>query len=391
MPLSPFLHRADSIYIVLHSVRRSPTKSSSPIPTQAQSDQHDTLEWKVLDEPMVPATNTLNIPNYTDSVGFGQTHTQKLLVHCGSMEVEDVVAGVELVRRGVSEEGRQVVMGGVMEVIGQHPTLFNVASLRNPVISPGEMAKGTDTPDWVYSEFWIPSTFDFDFLTSPASGSLVPPAPDSLTPTPSQMTPTPTIPPPTTSIIVSHNLPNRLHCIPNRARPRCNRASADIDRQGWFEARGCIPAKELGETSTGSGTGNENETRGGNGNGKDGNGKERKDGIVEILFFAGETHSIEGVEVVRVCLEAMRDWFKVFAEVNLNSTNSKDLYNQSITLVFKMSLNGQQRCKNAVWIESIISDSANSYVSPLYLTVPPRLASEGGHKQCLPSENFSPG
>ncbi|KAG1717431.1 hypothetical protein EDB19DRAFT_2005429 [Suillus lakei] len=358
MPLSPFLHRADSIYIVLHSVRRSPTKSSSPIPTQAQSDQHDTLEWKVLDEPMVPATkvlnnltspitptasrsqietfviqsktstnsvlkplcdyriedriqrrplHTLNIPNYTDSVGFGQTHTQKLLVHCGSMEVEDVVAGVELVRRGVSEEGRQVVMGGVMEVIGQHPTLFNVASLRNPVISPGEMAKGTDTPDWVYSEFWIPSTFDFDFLTSPASGSLVPPAPDSLTPTPSQMTPTPTIPPPTTSIIVSHNLPNRLHCIPNRARPRCNRASADIDRQGWFEARGC-------ETSTGSGTGNENETRGGNGNGKDGNGKERKDGIVEILFFAGETHSIEGVEVVRVCLEAMRDWFKVFAE-----------------------------------------------------------------------------
>ncbi|KAG1718974.1 hypothetical protein EDB19DRAFT_1976150 [Suillus lakei] len=184
VPSSPFLHCADSIHIVFQSVWRSPTKSSSSMPTQAQSDQHDTHEWKVLDGvchkgaqqpntthnthcfpltetfviqsetstngalkpacdytaysvdycicsglvlegcpfPRLPnvlltphPTDTLNIPNYTDSVCFGQTHTQKLLIHCGSMDVEDVVASVELLRRDVSEEGRQVVMGGVME------------------------------------------------------------------------------------------------------------------------------------------------------------------------------------------------------------------------------------------------------------------------------------
>jgi acylaminoacyl-peptidase len=59
------------------------------------------------------ATDTLNLPNYTGSMGFGQTYIEKLLGHCGSIDVEDVAESVrELVRRGVAEDGRQVVLGG---------------------------------------------------------------------------------------------------------------------------------------------------------------------------------------------------------------------------------------------------------------------------------------
>ncbi|KAG1720283.1 hypothetical protein EDB19DRAFT_1964966 [Suillus lakei] len=334
--------------------------SSSSIPTQAQSDQHNTLEWKVLDEPMAfvttnirvaqkpntihnthrflltngnlchsiqdfhercPETSwylkdvyTLHIPNYTGSVGFGQTHTQKLLIHCRSTDIEDVVASVELVRQGISEE-RRVVMGGsyggfiAVHFIGQHPTLFNVTSLRNPVISPGEMAIGTDILDGVYSEFGIPSTFDSDFLTSPASDppcvarARLPHAHTLPNDADTNDAPTPHL-----NHNVPRNLPNRLHRIPNRTHPQC---------EDGLRGR----SVSVGRTSTGSGIRNENENETGDGNrdGKDGNWMERnrkegKDGILEMLSFAGETHSIEGVGATRVSREAIRDWFKVFAE-----------------------------------------------------------------------------
>ncbi|KAG2347746.1 hypothetical protein BDR05DRAFT_957349 [Suillus weaverae] len=43
-------------------------------------------------------------------------------------------------------------------VTGQYPTLFNAALLRNPVISVGELASGTDIPNWVYADFRVSST-----------------------------------------------------------------------------------------------------------------------------------------------------------------------------------------------------------------------------------------
>lgn len=40
-------------------------------------------------------------------------------------------------------------------VIGQFPTFFSGAALRNPVINAGEMVSTTDIPDWCYSEFGL--------------------------------------------------------------------------------------------------------------------------------------------------------------------------------------------------------------------------------------------
>lgn len=40
-------------------------------------------------------------------------------------------------------------------VIGQYPTFFTGAALRNPVINAGEMAATTDIPDWCFNEFGL--------------------------------------------------------------------------------------------------------------------------------------------------------------------------------------------------------------------------------------------
>ncbi|KAG1807983.1 uncharacterized protein BJ212DRAFT_1485260 [Suillus subaureus] len=117
--------------------------------------------------------DTLNLFNYTGSMGFGQTYIQKLLGHCESIDVEDIAESVrEPLRKGISEEGRQVVMGGV------------IAGLSLPI---------------VYSEFGVLSTdSDYDSYTSPPSNSnsLTSPTPTPLTSAPSQTMPLATPPPP---------------------------------------------------------------------------------------------------------------------------------------------------------------------------------------------------
>lgn len=58
---------------------------------------------------------TLNIPNYTGSTGFGDFYVQKLIGKCGSLDVEDVKATVDLlVKEGKGEHGpgKQFVTGG---------------------------------------------------------------------------------------------------------------------------------------------------------------------------------------------------------------------------------------------------------------------------------------
>lgn len=49
-----------------------------------------------------------------------------------------------------------------MLVIGQYPTFFSAAILRNPVINAGEMVALTDIPDWCYSEFGLKGTARLD-------------------------------------------------------------------------------------------------------------------------------------------------------------------------------------------------------------------------------------
>jgi prolyl oligopeptidase family protein len=62
-----------------------------------------------------PRIDTLNIPNYTGSTGFGDFYVQKLIGKCGTLDVEDVKATVDLlVREGKGEHGpgKQFVTGG---------------------------------------------------------------------------------------------------------------------------------------------------------------------------------------------------------------------------------------------------------------------------------------
>ncbi len=62
-----------------------------------------------------PRIDTLNIPNYTGSTGFGDFYVQKLIGKCGTLDVEDVKATVDLLlREGKGEHGpgKQFVTGG---------------------------------------------------------------------------------------------------------------------------------------------------------------------------------------------------------------------------------------------------------------------------------------
>jgi len=206
------------------------------------------------------------------------------------MDVEDVAESVrELIRKGVSEEGRQVVMGGshggfiAAHLIGQHPALFNAASLRNPVISAGEFAMGTDIPDWVYSEFGVSSTgSDSDSNTSPTSNLLT--------------SPTPTLPPMTPKTYNTLFTASPIAHVDNIIAPVLILIGEDDLRVVPGQGIGFYHAiKGRGEVRTGTE-------------------KETKKGTVEVLSFPGESHGIDGVEAARVSFEATRDWFKAFGE-----------------------------------------------------------------------------
>lgn len=59
--------------------------------------------------------DTLNIPNYTGSTGFGDFYIQELIGKCGTLDVQDVKACVDhLVGEGKAEHGpgKQFATGG---------------------------------------------------------------------------------------------------------------------------------------------------------------------------------------------------------------------------------------------------------------------------------------
>ncbi|KAG0694165.1 Alpha/Beta hydrolase protein [Suillus ampliporus] len=200
---------------------------------------------------------TLSLPNYTGSMGFGEKYVRKLLGHCGTMDVEDVVESVnELIRLGISEHGRQVVQGGShggflsAHLIGQYPNLFNAAVMRNPVISAGELT-GSDIPDWIYAEFGLeftpqslmtPTTFQKLFEASP----------------------------------IAH----------------VDRVRAPVLLLLGEDDLRVVPTQGMRFYHALKG----------------------RDRRVEMLTFPKETHPLEGVEAARVSWEAGRDWFKAFAE-----------------------------------------------------------------------------
>ncbi|KAG2137878.1 Alpha/Beta hydrolase protein [Suillus bovinus] len=295
----PITIRAPTETLLIQSKRASMSGGSKPVcVTIPHGGPHATSTTSFFPAVVALALEgyTLNIPNYTGSMGFGQKYIQKILGHCGSMDVEDVAESVrELIRRGVSEEGRQVVMGGshggfiAAHLIGQYPTLFNAASIRNPVISVGEFATGTDIPDWVYSEFGIsPTGSDSDSLTLPTSNSVP------------LLTPTPTLPLMTPDAYSTLFAASPIAHVDDVTAPVLILIGEDDLR--------VVPGQGIGFYHAIKGrrefrTGKESET-----------GKKKKKGIVDMLSFPGESHAIDGVEAARVSFEATRDWFKAFGE-----------------------------------------------------------------------------
>ncbi|ESK91736.1 acylamino-acid-releasing enzyme, partial [Moniliophthora roreri MCA 2997] len=103
----------------------------------------------------------VSVPNYTGSLGFGETHVRALLGNCGTLDVGDCIASVRhMVKLGVAEEApsKLFVVGGshggflTGHLIGQYPDTFTAASLRNPVMSCGEVST-SDIRDWFWAEF----------------------------------------------------------------------------------------------------------------------------------------------------------------------------------------------------------------------------------------------
>ncbi|KAJ7224591.1 Alpha/Beta hydrolase protein [Mycena pura] len=105
---------------------------------------------------------TVSQPNYSGSIGFGETFVRSLLGNCGTLDVQDCIATVRhLVELGLSVDGKgkQFVTGGshggflASHLIGQYPDVFTAAAIRNPVISTDPLS--SDIPDWYFNEWNI--------------------------------------------------------------------------------------------------------------------------------------------------------------------------------------------------------------------------------------------
>jgi acylaminoacyl-peptidase len=97
--------------------------------------------------------------NYRGSTGFGQASIEALPTRIGKMDVADVVAATrQVIGAGIVDSERIGLCGGshggflTAHCTSQHPELFKVAAMRNPVVNIATMVSTTDIPDWCYVE-----------------------------------------------------------------------------------------------------------------------------------------------------------------------------------------------------------------------------------------------
>ncbi|KAL0069660.1 hypothetical protein AAF712_003318 [Marasmius tenuissimus] len=102
----------------------------------------------------------ISLPNYTGSLGFGETHVRQLLGKCGTLDVEDCIGSLRhLTELGIAKDGQKAFLFGgshggflIGHLLAQYPDTFAAACLRNPVTSCGEVTN-TDIRDWYWGEF----------------------------------------------------------------------------------------------------------------------------------------------------------------------------------------------------------------------------------------------
>jgi acylaminoacyl-peptidase len=114
--------------------------------------------------------------NYRGSTGFGSASVRHLQGRIGQSDVADLVtatkaaladpeACIDPERVGVSGGSH----GGFLSshCIGQHPDIFKVTAMRNPVTNIPPMASVSDIPDWCYIEAMGPGNYDFSTFGLP--------------------------------------------------------------------------------------------------------------------------------------------------------------------------------------------------------------------------------
>ncbi|TFK73084.1 alpha/beta-hydrolase [Pluteus cervinus] len=229
---------------------------------------------------------TISLPNYTGSLGFGESAVRALIGQCGKLDVEDCIASVRyLIEKGISSEGKgkQFVTGGshggflTAHLIGQYPDVFSAAVLRNPVISVGELTS-YDIPDWAYAEFGI----EYPISSSPSIYQSPPPPPPPIptttattnqtqSPIPHMTTPNYTYLHNASPIFYISKITTPVLLLMGGVDLRVTPATQGIPFYHALKGRGVV---------------------------------------TDMLVFEGDSHPLEGVEAGRVGWEAGRDWFK---------------------------------------------------------------------------------
>lgn len=250
--------------------------------------------------------DTVALPNYTGSVGFGQSFVLRLIGKCGSLDVEDCIQSLHhLVDLGYARlgKGRVFIFGGSHGgflgahcmlaplfdhfkasltkchiVLGQFQDIFTAAVLRNPVISVGEIST-SDIPDWYYAEFGI----QYPSLSLALSSRDVEPSGDGgVSPgkNTAQLGMTPNVYQKlydASPICVAHNVTADVLLLVGRDDLRV----APTQGYGYYHTlRAVQNAKGAAER-----------------------------GRVEMLVFDGESHPLNGVECERTSWEAAKAWF----------------------------------------------------------------------------------
>eukprot|EP01038_Epipyxis_sp_PR26KG_P010072 gene10072-13535_t len=102
--------------------------------------------------------------NYRGSTGYGQDSIESLLGNIGKNDVEDMMIAIHSLFDKKNElpikinQNKIFVVGGshggflASHLIGQYPSFFSGACLRNPVTNIPAMASVTDIPDWCFFE-----------------------------------------------------------------------------------------------------------------------------------------------------------------------------------------------------------------------------------------------
>ncbi len=119
--------------------------------------------------------------NYRGSAGFGQAALESLAGNIGDQDVKDVVHLTNHVLEEFKDKldaSKVGVCGGshggflAGHLIGQHPELFKVAAMRNPVTNIATMTTATDIPDWTYVECFGPNRYDWTKFRGPNKDDL---------------------------------------------------------------------------------------------------------------------------------------------------------------------------------------------------------------------------